>query len=54
VCLGGDVSGGNFPDKPPSDPAEDVYQEKFLINPCDGILSGKMVAYRVLSRKNFR
>ena len=28
VCLGGDVSGGNFPDKPPSDPA-------------DGVLSGK-------------
>ena len=28
VCLGGHVSGGNFPDKPPSDPA-------------DGVLSGK-------------
>ena len=28
VCLGGYVSGGNFPDKPSSDPA-------------DGVLSGK-------------
>jgi hypothetical protein len=44
-----------MPDKPPTRHAQRLLErKKFLINPCDSILSGKIVVYRDLSRKKFR
>jgi len=48
-CLAG------IPDKPPTRHLQRLLcRKKFLIKPCESILSGKIVAYRDLSRKNFR
>jgi hypothetical protein len=44
-----------IPDKPPTRHFQRLlWRKKFLIKSCGSILSGKIVAYRDLSRKNFR
>src|SRR6266446_8218897 len=44
-----------IPDKPPTRHSQRLLErKKFLIKPCDSILSGKIVVYRDLSRKKFR
>jgi hypothetical protein len=49
------MSAGDVPDKLRIDPRQRfLYRNKFLINPDDSILSGKMVVHRDLSRKKFR
>jgi hypothetical protein len=46
---------GDVPDKLRLNPRQRLlYRNKFLINPYDSILSGKMVVHRDLSRKKFR
>src|SRR5262245_45505497 len=46
---------GNVPDTLRMDPMQRLLDRKnFLIKPWDSILSGNIVTYRDLSRKNFR